>query len=321
MLDEILEDAESRMESAVEHTRNEFATLRTGRANPAILSRITVDYYGAQTPLRQLASTTVPEPRMLLVHPFDPGVIGQIERAIQKSDLGLNPASDGRMIRLVFPPLTEERRRDLIRVAGGIAEGGAGGDPAYPALRAGRLGGTRRVGGHRPAAEKKLQDCHDRYIAKTDRCWRTRNASSWRSDRPDRRYRCFQGRRPYRCWEINPAPAKCRFWGNTGFGLPAGNLRAVRDSRTDPVRRVSRYGRRGSPPAGRGGRPKRHPLRKRPISRPAQPRTGAGRRPTGPPIRASSPAGSTYGRPPANTRGWPNRWPGRARRSTSSRRW
>ncbi len=169
MLDEILEDAESRMESAVEHTRNEFATLRTGRANPAILSRITVDYYGAQTPLRQLASTTVPEPRMLLVHPFDPGVIGQIERAIQKSDLGLNPASDGRMIRLVFPPLTEERRRDLIRVAGGIAEGGR---VAIRHIRRSVRDDLAELGESEDIvrrAEKKLQDCHDRYIAKTDR--------------------------------------------------------------------------------------------------------------------------------------------------------
>ena len=168
MLDEILEDAESRMESAVEHTRGELSTLRTGRASPAILSRITVDYYGAQTPLQQLAAITVPEPRMLIVQPFDPGSMAGIERAIQMSDLGLNPSNDGKVIRLVFPPLTEERRRDLIRVARSIAEEGR---VAIRRIRRSARGDMSELGESEDSvrrAEKKLQDCHDRYIAAAD---------------------------------------------------------------------------------------------------------------------------------------------------------
>lgn len=168
MLDEILEDAESRMASAVEHTRGELATLRTGRASPAILSRITVDYYGAQTPLQQLAAITIPEPRMLIVQPFDPGSMSVIERAIQMSDLGLNPSNDGKVIRLVFPPLTEERRRDLIRVARSIAEDGR---VAIRRIRRSARDDMSELGESEDSvrrAEKKLQDCHDRYIAAAD---------------------------------------------------------------------------------------------------------------------------------------------------------
>jgi ribosome recycling factor len=121
---EVLKDHESQMVSAVEAFRDELARLRTGRASLALVDGLTVEYYGTQTPLQQLASISVPEPQMLLVTPYDKSVIGDIERAIQASDLGLNPANDGNVIRLAFPPLNEERRRDLIRVVKNMAEEG-----------------------------------------------------------------------------------------------------------------------------------------------------------------------------------------------------
>ncbi len=124
MIKELLDQAESKMDHAVDHTQGEFATVRTGRANPAILHRIVVDYYGSPAPLQQLASFSVPEPRLLVVQPFDKNSIPEVEKAIQSSDLGLNPSNDGTVIRLAFPPLTEERRRDLIRVVRHMAEEG-----------------------------------------------------------------------------------------------------------------------------------------------------------------------------------------------------
>lgn len=164
MLEELVEDADERMAAAVRHTQNEFATLRTGRANPAILSRVTVEYYGARTPLQQLATTTIPDPRMLIVHPFDPGALQQIERAIRMSDLGLNPSNDGKIIRLVFPALTEERRRELIRVARNIAEEGR---VAIRHIRRATRDDMAELGESEDSvrrAEKQLQAVHDRYI-------------------------------------------------------------------------------------------------------------------------------------------------------------
>lgn len=124
MIDELLHEGETKMTQAVEHVQDEFATVRTGRANPAILHRIMVDYYGAPTPLQQLASFSVPDPRLLVVQPYDKGAMGAIEKAIQASELGLNPSNDGNVIRLAFPPLTEERRKELIRVVRHMAEEG-----------------------------------------------------------------------------------------------------------------------------------------------------------------------------------------------------
>ncbi len=124
MIKDLLVDAGQKMDMAVDHVASEFATVRTGRANPQILHRITVDYYGQPTPLQQLASISVPEPRLLVVSPFDRSVIGDIERAIGQSDLGLNPSNDGQVIRLAFPPLTEERRNDLVKVVRHMAEEG-----------------------------------------------------------------------------------------------------------------------------------------------------------------------------------------------------
>jgi ribosome recycling factor len=124
MIGDLLTEAEHKMEMAVEHVANEFSTVRSGRANPQLLQRIQVDYYGSPTSLQQLASIAVPEPRMLVVQPYDRSSLGGIERAIQQSDLGLNPSSDGNVIRIVFPPLTEERRRDLIKLVRHMAEEG-----------------------------------------------------------------------------------------------------------------------------------------------------------------------------------------------------
>ena len=124
MIDALLSEANTKMDQAVEHTGQEFGGIRTGRANAGILSRVTVDYYGTETPLQQLATFSVPEARMLIVQPFDKSSIPAVERAIQEADLGLNPSSDGNIIRLAFPSLTEERRKELVKVVHGIAEDG-----------------------------------------------------------------------------------------------------------------------------------------------------------------------------------------------------
>ncbi|MDX1512032.1 MAG: ribosome recycling factor [Nitriliruptorales bacterium] len=123
-LDSALATARKKMDGAVDKVSSDFAGIRTGRANPALLQNIKVDYYGAMTPLQQLANFSVPEPRMLLINPFDKGSVGDIERAIRESDLGLNPSSDGDTIRCVFPELTEERRQDFIKLARQAAEDG-----------------------------------------------------------------------------------------------------------------------------------------------------------------------------------------------------
>jgi ribosome recycling factor len=124
MVDEVLQDATGRMDKSIEATRHEFNTVRTGRASAALLDRITIDYYGQQTPLKQLATVNAPEARLLTVQPFDPGSIKQIERAIQESDLGLTPSNDGKIVRLPIPQLTEERRKELVKVVRQMAEEG-----------------------------------------------------------------------------------------------------------------------------------------------------------------------------------------------------
>jgi ribosome recycling factor len=123
-VDELFDDATRRMDGSVEHTRTEFNTVRTGRASAALLDRITIDYYGTATPLKQLATINVPEPRMLTVQPFDPSTIKAIEKAIQESDLGLTPSNDGKMIRLPMPQPNEERRKELVKVVRKLAEEG-----------------------------------------------------------------------------------------------------------------------------------------------------------------------------------------------------
>jgi len=124
VIQEVLRDAKERMQKAVEATRREFSVIRTGRATPALLERITVEYYGVPTPISQLATISAPEPRLLVVQPWDKRIIKDVERAILKSDLGLVPSSDGTVIRIPIPPLTEERRKELVRVARKHAEDG-----------------------------------------------------------------------------------------------------------------------------------------------------------------------------------------------------
>lgn len=124
LIDELLKDAEGRMAKSVESSRGELATVRTGRASPHLLDRIVVDYYGAQTPLKQLANIATSDARLLTVTPFDKGSIGAIEKAIQESDVGLTPSNDGNVVRLQIPELTEERRREMVKVVHGVAEEG-----------------------------------------------------------------------------------------------------------------------------------------------------------------------------------------------------
>jgi ribosome recycling factor len=121
--DDLINDAQTRMAKSVEHARTEFNTVRTGRASAALLDRIQIDYYGTQTPLKQLATINAPEARLLSVQPFDPGSIKAIEKAIQESELGLMPSNDGKIIRLPIPQLTEERRKELVKVVRNLAEG------------------------------------------------------------------------------------------------------------------------------------------------------------------------------------------------------
>ena len=124
MINEILNEADAKMDKSVEATREEFAAIRAGRAHPSMFNKIVVDYYGSPTPLQQLASFTAPEARVILISPYDQGAMGNIERAIRDSDLGVNPANDGKVLRCVFPELTEERRKEYIKVARSKAEEG-----------------------------------------------------------------------------------------------------------------------------------------------------------------------------------------------------
>ena len=178
MIDEILADAKDRMEKAVEHVQDEFGTVRTGRANPSILHRVTVDYYGSPTPLQQLASFSVPEPTTLVVSPFDPGALGEIERAIAASGLGLNPANDGTVSRLTFPPLTEERRKELVKVVNHMAEEGK---VAIRNIRRPHKDDLEALKGEMSEddirrAEKDLQNLTDTYVSRIDELFEHKQA-------------------------------------------------------------------------------------------------------------------------------------------------
>jgi ribosome recycling factor len=124
MIDDLLKDARERMAKSAEATKHEFATVRTGRASPHLLDRVNVDYYGAQTPLNQIASVSASDARLLTITPYDKSSIKSIEKAILESDLGLTPNNDGNVIRLAIPELTEERRKELVKVVHGLAEEG-----------------------------------------------------------------------------------------------------------------------------------------------------------------------------------------------------
>jgi ribosome recycling factor len=172
LIDETLLDAEEKMENSVSVAKEELNTVRTGRANPAMFSRITVDYYGAPTPLNQLAGISVPEARMAVIKPYDASQLSSIERAIRDSDLGVNPSNDGTIIRVVIPQLSEERRREMVKVAK------SKGEDAKIAIRNVRRKANEEL--HRIArdgetgedevarAEKELQHITDKYVAQVD---------------------------------------------------------------------------------------------------------------------------------------------------------
>jgi ribosome recycling factor len=122
--EKLLADAEERMKGALEHTRKEFSSIRTGRATTALLDTVHVEYYGAVTPLAQVASVSAPEPRLLVIQPWDKSMVSAISKAIQKADLGLNPTDDGTLVRVPIPSLTEERRKDMVKLVGKLAEEG-----------------------------------------------------------------------------------------------------------------------------------------------------------------------------------------------------
>lgn len=124
MSNEIIKEAKTKMEKAIDSLRRELATIRAGRANPSLLDKVFVDYYGAQTPINQLAGINVPEARLLVIQPYDKTVLGNIEKAIQKADLGLTPTNDGNVIRIAIPALTEERRNELVKIIKKMAEEG-----------------------------------------------------------------------------------------------------------------------------------------------------------------------------------------------------
>jgi len=124
VIEDFISDATSRMDKSVEATHEHFNSVRTGRATPALLDRISIEYYGTPTPLKNMATINAPEPRMLTIQPFDPTQIKSIEKAIQESDLGLTPSNDGKLIRLPIPQLTEERRKELVKVVRQMAEEG-----------------------------------------------------------------------------------------------------------------------------------------------------------------------------------------------------
>ena len=124
MIKDVMDDAEVRMGKAIDALRRDLATIRTGRASPSLVERLLVDYYGSSTPLNQLAGISVPEPRMLVIQPWDRGSMAAIEKAIRKSELGLNPNNDGQVVRIAIPPLTEERRKQLVKLVHGHVEEG-----------------------------------------------------------------------------------------------------------------------------------------------------------------------------------------------------
>jgi ribosome recycling factor len=172
VIEETLLEAEEKMEKAVLVAKEDFAAIRTGRAHPAMFNKIVADYYGALTPINQLASFSVPEPRMAVVTPFDKSALRNIEQAIRDSDLGVNPSNDGNIIRVVFPELTEERRREYIKVAKGKGEDSKvsirsvrrkAKDAIDKAIKDGDIGEDE---GRR--AEKELDDLTAKYVAQVD---------------------------------------------------------------------------------------------------------------------------------------------------------
>jgi ribosome recycling factor len=172
---EVLNKAESKMKKAIEHQQDEYATVRAGRANPAVLEKIMVDYYDTPTPINQLAAVAVPEARVLTIQPWDASALKIIERAIQTSDLGVNPQNDGKIIRLNFPPLNEERRKELVKDIGKYAE------DAKIAVRSIRRDAIEKLKALKKkgelaeddlkTAEKNTQNLTDKYCKEADKAF------------------------------------------------------------------------------------------------------------------------------------------------------
>ena len=161
-----------KMEKTIEVMKHEFNTIRAGRANVAVLDKITVDYYGAPTPIQQIASVSTPEPRMLAIPPWDASALKLIEKAILASDLGINPTNDGKIVRLLFPPLTEERRRDLTKEVKNMAEGGK---VAIRNIRRDAIDHFKKAQkaseiteDELKSLEKDMQDLTDKYVKEVD---------------------------------------------------------------------------------------------------------------------------------------------------------
>ncbi|MCY3564146.1 MAG: ribosome recycling factor [Acidimicrobiia bacterium] len=178
MIEEVLDEANLLMESSIEFVTGQFAVVRTGRANPQIVQNLRVTYYGASLPLQQLANFTVPDPRLLVIHPYDKSAIPEIEKALHSSDLGINPANDGAVIRLAFPPLTEERRMELIRIVRRQAEDGR---VSIRNVRRGAKSDLDALKGlcsdddlHR--AERQLQELTDQTVKQVDELLRRKEA-------------------------------------------------------------------------------------------------------------------------------------------------
>ncbi|MBL8067255.1 MAG: ribosome recycling factor [Armatimonadetes bacterium] len=179
-MSEVLKDAEHKMQSAVEATVHDFGRIRTGRASAQVLEPIMVDYYGTPTPITQCANVSVPEPRQILISPYDKSMTGAIERAIQNSDLGINPNNDGTGIRLNFPPMNEERRKDLVKEVAKRSEEGC---VAIRNVRHHALNALRDQQKNKEITEddlkgleKKLQDLTDKYVANTHEAQKKKEA-------------------------------------------------------------------------------------------------------------------------------------------------
>ncbi len=172
-MNEIFATAETKMNKSLNNLSSEFASIRAGRANPGVLDKLAVDYYGSPTPINQVAAVSVPEPRCLMIAPWDKSTLGLIERAILTSDIGINPQNDGTSIRLLFPPMTEERRRDLSKEIGRMAE------ECKVAVRSIRRDAMDKLKDKKKkseiteddmkSAEKKMQDLTDRFVKEADK--------------------------------------------------------------------------------------------------------------------------------------------------------
>lgn len=181
-MNSVLKDVESKMKSAVEHLSKEYASIRAGRANTAILDKVTVDYYGTATPINQVAAVSVAEARVIVIQPWDISLLSAIEKAIQKSDIGINPQNDGKVIRLIFPQLTEDRRKEICKEISQMSE------DSKITVRNIRRDSMDKLKNMKKASEitedemkkgeKKIQDCTDKICGEIDKLCSTKTAQT-----------------------------------------------------------------------------------------------------------------------------------------------